>query len=40
MRAFAEFRQQFPDSTLTIAGEGPMRAALGGMARELRIARA
>jgi colanic acid/amylovoran biosynthesis glycosyltransferase len=37
MRAFAAFRQHFPDSTLTIAGEGPMRAALGGMARELRI---
>ncbi len=38
MRAFAAFRQQFPDSTLTVAGEGPLRAALGGMARELRIA--
>lgn len=38
MRAFADFLQKFPDSTLTIAGEGPMRAALGGMARELRIA--
>jgi glycosyltransferase involved in cell wall biosynthesis len=37
LRAFAAFRQQFPASTLTIAGEGPMRAALGGMARELRI---
>ena len=37
LRAFAAFLQKYPASTLTIAGEGPMRASLGGMARELRI---
>jgi glycosyltransferase involved in cell wall biosynthesis len=37
LRSFAAFLQRFPASTLTIAGEGPLRAALGGMTRELRI---
>ncbi len=35
--AFAEFARQFPESTLTIAGEGPLLGDLRALARELKI---
>src|SRR4051794_13035535 len=37
LRAFSRFLKTHPRSTLTIAGEGPLRASLGGMVRELRL---
>jgi glycosyltransferase involved in cell wall biosynthesis len=39
LRAFAVFLGQYPNATLTIAGEGPMREELQAMARELKIER-
>ena len=36
-RAFAVFLQQYPNATLTIAGEGPLLDELQGLARELGI---
>ncbi len=38
LRAFATFQRQNPAATFTIAGEGPMRAQLEALARELGIA--
>jgi glycosyltransferase involved in cell wall biosynthesis len=35
LRAFAEFASAYPLSTLTIAGEGPMRGEIEAMARKL-----
>ena len=35
--AFAEFAARYPQSTFTIAGEGPLRAELEAQARELGI---
>jgi colanic acid/amylovoran biosynthesis glycosyltransferase len=40
LRAFAKFRRTHPGSRLTIAGEGPMRAEIETLARELGIAEA
>jgi glycosyltransferase involved in cell wall biosynthesis len=37
LRAFAVFLQQYPNATLTIAGEGPLLDELQGLARELGI---
>ena len=37
LRAFAKFLRRYPDATLTIAGEGPLRGRLQGLARELKI---
>ncbi len=37
LRAFANFSQQYPGSTLTIAGEGPMLGELQKLARDLKI---
>jgi glycosyltransferase involved in cell wall biosynthesis len=38
LRAFAVFLQQYPNATLTIAGEGPLLDELQRLARELNIA--
>ena len=38
LRAFAQFTTRYPEATLTIAGEGPMRAPLGQLASDLQIA--
>ena len=38
LRAFAAFVQQYPNATLTIAGEGPLLEELQRLARELNIA--
>ncbi len=38
LRAFATFVRQWPNATLTIAGEGPLLGKLQGLARELNIA--
>lgn len=38
LRAFAKFAVRYPAATLTIAGEGPMRAPLGRLASDLQIA--
>ncbi len=38
LRAFSQFAARFPESTLTIAGDGPMRAELGQLASDLEIA--
>ncbi|MEP6809350.1 MAG: glycosyltransferase [Chthoniobacterales bacterium] len=38
LRAFAQFVAHHPQARLTIAGEGPMRAALGQLASDLQIA--
>lgn len=35
--AFAEFAKQFPESTFTVAGEGPLLNELRALARELKI---
>jgi colanic acid/amylovoran biosynthesis glycosyltransferase len=40
LRAFAKFHQVFPESALTIAGEGPQLQELQALARELGIASA
>jgi colanic acid/amylovoran biosynthesis glycosyltransferase len=37
LRAFAKFGQHFPNSTFTIAGEGPLLRELQELARELKI---
>ena len=37
LRAFAQFAARYPQSSLTIAGEGPLRAHLEKIARELRV---
>jgi colanic acid/amylovoran biosynthesis glycosyltransferase len=37
LRAFASFLRQYPNSTLTIAGEGPLLGQLQTLARELKI---
>jgi glycosyltransferase involved in cell wall biosynthesis len=37
LRAFASFLSQYPNSTLTIAGEGPLLGELQKLARELKI---
>ncbi len=37
LRAFARFLRQYPDSTLTIAGEGPLLGQLQALARQLKI---
>jgi colanic acid/amylovoran biosynthesis glycosyltransferase len=37
LRAFANFLRQFPNATLTIAGEGPVLAHLQDLARELKV---
>jgi len=37
LRAFANFLRRYPDATLTIAGEGPLRGRLQDLARELKI---
>jgi colanic acid/amylovoran biosynthesis glycosyltransferase len=37
LRAFASFLERYPNSTLTIAGEGPLIAQLRDLARELLI---
>jgi colanic acid/amylovoran biosynthesis glycosyltransferase len=37
LRAFAAFVRQYPEATLTIAGEGPLLDELQGLARELEI---
>ncbi|MGI8438006.1 MAG: glycosyltransferase [Chthoniobacterales bacterium] len=37
LRTFAQFAQRHPNATFTIAGEGPLRAALGQLAAELQI---
>lgn len=39
LRAFADFAAQFPKSSLTIAGEGPLLIELQGLARQLQIDR-
>jgi glycosyltransferase involved in cell wall biosynthesis len=38
LRAFAAFLRQYPNATLTIAGEGPLLPELQKIARELKIA--
>jgi len=38
LRAFSIFSKQYPDATLTIAGEGPLLHELQNLARELKIA--
>jgi colanic acid/amylovoran biosynthesis glycosyltransferase len=38
LRAFAEFAEQHPAATFTIAGEGPLRSELGRVAAELGVA--
>jgi len=38
LRAFAKFAARHPDSTFTIAGEGPLRNELGQLAAELDVA--
>jgi len=38
LRAFAKFAARHPDSTFTIAGEGPLRNELGQLAAELGVA--
>jgi colanic acid/amylovoran biosynthesis glycosyltransferase len=38
LRAFAFFVEQYPNATLTIAGEGPLLDELQGLAHELNIA--
>jgi colanic acid/amylovoran biosynthesis glycosyltransferase len=40
LRAFAEFRKEFPAARLTIAGEGPQLDELQSLTRELQIAAA
>ncbi|MBV9010308.1 MAG: glycosyltransferase [Verrucomicrobia bacterium] len=37
LRAFAQFRRNFPGATLTIAGDGPLRSELEELARELQL---
>ncbi len=37
LRAFAKFRQEFPRSSLTIAGDGPQLEQLQSLARELKV---
>jgi colanic acid/amylovoran biosynthesis glycosyltransferase len=37
LRAFASFLRQYPNATLTIAGEGPLLGQLQKLARELKI---
>ena len=37
LRAFASFLRQYPNATLTIAGEGPLLGELQGLTRELKI---
>src|SRR5947199_8300902 len=37
LRAFASFVRNYPDATLTIAGEGPLLGRLRELARELKI---
>jgi len=37
LRAFASFLKQYPNATLTIAGEGPLLGQLQELARELKI---
>jgi len=37
LRAFASFLRQYPNATLTIAGEGPLLSQLQNLARELKI---
>jgi len=37
LRAFANFLRRYPDATLTIAGEGPLRGRLQDLAHELKI---
>ncbi len=37
LRAFAQFAARHSEATLTIAGEGPLRASLGQLATDLRI---
>ena len=37
LRAFASFWRQYPNATLTIAGEGPLLSQLQNLARELKI---
>ena len=37
LRAFASFLRQYPNATLTIAGEGPLLGQLQDLARELKI---
>jgi colanic acid/amylovoran biosynthesis glycosyltransferase len=39
LRAFADFAAQFPKSSLTIAGEGPLLIEMQGLARQLQIDR-
>jgi colanic acid/amylovoran biosynthesis glycosyltransferase len=39
LRAFAAFLGKYPNATLTIAGEGPLRDELQKLARELKIER-
>jgi colanic acid/amylovoran biosynthesis glycosyltransferase len=38
LRAFAKFAVRYPESTFTIAGEGPLRPELGQLAADLRVA--
>src|SRR5207253_4653897 len=38
LRAFASFLRQYPNATLTIAGEGPLLGELHNLARDLNIA--
>jgi colanic acid/amylovoran biosynthesis glycosyltransferase len=38
LRAFAKFAERHPESTFTIAGEGPLRTELGQLAAELGVA--
>ncbi|MFZ1221484.1 MAG: glycosyltransferase [Chthoniobacterales bacterium] len=38
LRAFAKFAGRYPQSTLTIAGEGPLRAEMGQLAADLGVA--
>jgi glycosyltransferase involved in cell wall biosynthesis len=35
--AFAEFARRYPESSLTIAGDGPLRASLESLARDLNV---
>src|SRR5207244_2277648 len=37
LRAFASFLRQYPNATLTIAGEGPLLSELQNLARDLKI---
>src|SRR5260370_32221320 len=37
LRAFASFLRQYPNATLTIAGEGSLLGELQGLTRELKI---